>query len=191
MSVFGGEGQTQGQFQKSLNKVFLMYGGGFAAFVIVLAFLEQMGMPKEYIGYAFLAATVLLYGGIGVMSRTNDAAEYYVAGRRVPAIYNGMATGSDWMSAASFIGMAGTLYLTGYGGLAFILGWTGGYCLVALFLAPYLRKFGQFTIPDFLGARFGGTSDWRVCRYFGVLRLRGGPNFRCRFDHCTFDRLVI
>jgi cation/acetate symporter len=109
MSVFGGEGQTQGQFQQSLNKVFIFYGGGFAAFVIALAVLEQMGMPKEYIGYAFLAATVLLYGGIGVMSRTNDAAEYYVAGRRVPAIYNGMATGSDWMSAASFIGMAGTL----------------------------------------------------------------------------------
>ena len=110
MSVFDGVGQTQSQFQKSLNKVFLFYGGGFAAFVIVLAILEQMGMPKEYIGYAFLAATVLLYGGIGVISRTNDAAEYYVAGRRVPAIYNGMATGSDWMSAASFIGMAGTLY---------------------------------------------------------------------------------
>jgi len=92
-----------------------------------------------------------------VMSRTNDAAEYYVAGRRVPAIYNGMATGADWMSAASFIGMAGTLYLTGYSGLAFIMGWTGGYCLVALFLAPYLRKFGQFTIPDFLGARYDGN----------------------------------
>ena len=91
MSVFGGEGQTQGQFQKSLNRVFTFYIGGFAAFVIMLAILEQMGMPKEYIGYAFLAATVLLYGGIGVMSRTNDAAEYYVAGRRVPAIYNGMA----------------------------------------------------------------------------------------------------
>ena len=72
-------------------------------------------------------------------------------------MYNGMATGADWMSAASFIGMAGTLYLTGYGGLAFILGWTGGYCLVALFLAPYLRKFGQFTIPDFLGARYEGN----------------------------------
>ena len=100
---------------------------------------------------------MLLYAGIGVMSRTNDAAEYYVAGRRVPAMYNGMATGADWMSAASFIGMAGTLYLTGYGGLAFILGWTGGYCLVALFLAPYLRKFGQFTIPDFLGARYEGN----------------------------------
>jgi len=164
MSVFGAEGQTQGQFQQSLNKVFIFYGVGFAAFVIVLGVLEQMGMPKEYIGYAFLAATVLLYGGIGVMSRTNDAAEYYVAGRRVPAIYNGMATGSDWMSAASFIGMAGTLYLTGYGGLAFILGWTGGYCLVALFLAPYLRKFGQFTIPDFLGARYGGN----MARLIGV-----------------------
>jgi cation/acetate symporter len=68
-----------------------------------------------------------------------------------------MATGADWMSAASFIGMAGTLYLTGYSGLAFIMGWTGGYCLVALFLAPYLRKFGQFTIPDFLGERYGGN----------------------------------
>ncbi len=164
MSVFGGEGQSQGQFQQSLNKVFIFYGFGFAAFVIVLAVLEQMGMHKDYIGYAFLAATVLLYAGIGVMSRTNDAAEYYVAGRRVPAIYNGMATGSDWMSAASFIGMAGTLYLTGYGGLAFILGWTGGYCLVALFLAPYLRKFGQFTIPDFLGARYGGN----MARLIGV-----------------------
>ncbi len=164
MSIFGGVGQTQSQFQSSLNKIFLWYGGGFAAFVIVLAVLEQMGMPKEYIGYAFLAATVLLYGGIGVMSRTSDAAEYYVAGRRVPAMYNGMATGSDWMSAASFIGLAGTLYLTGYGGLAFIMGWTGGYCLVALFLAPYLRKFGQFTIPDFLGARYGGN----MARLIGV-----------------------
>jgi len=99
------------------------------------------------------------------MSRTNDAAEYYVAGRRVPAMYNGMATGADWMSAASFIGMAGTLYLTGYSGLAFIMGWTGGYCLVALFLAPYLRKFGQFTIPDFLGARYDGN----LPRFLGVV----------------------
>jgi cation/acetate symporter len=155
--MFGGENQSQSDFKKGLNKVYTWYTGGFVAFVIVLAILEQMGLPKAWIGYLFLAATVLLYAGIGVMSRTNDAAEYYVAGRRVPAMYNGMATGADWMSAASFIGMAGTLYLTGYGGLAFILGWTGGYCLVALFLAPYLRKFGQFTIPDFLGARYEGN----------------------------------
>jgi cation/acetate symporter len=157
MGMFGADNQSQGDFKKGLNKVYGWYTGGFVAFVLVLAVLEQMGLPKNWIGYLFLAATVLLYAGIGVMSRTNDAAEYYVAGRRVPAMYNGMATGADWMSAASFIGMAGTLYLTGYGGLAFILGWTGGYCLVALFLAPYLRKFGQFTIPDFLGARFEGN----------------------------------
>jgi len=113
----------------------------------------------------FLFATILLYAGIGFMSKTADVGEYYVAGRRVPALFNGMATGADWMSAASFIGMAGTLYLTGYDGLAFVMGWTGGYCLVALFLAPYLRKFGQFTIPDFLGARFGGN----IPRLIGVL----------------------
>ncbi len=155
--MFGNEKQSKSEFKQGLNKVYTWYTGGFVSFVILLAILEQMGMPKAWIGYSFLAATVLLYAGIGVMSRTNDAAEYYVAGRRVPAMYNGMATGADWMSAASFIGMAGTLYLTGYGGLAFILGWTGGYCLVALFLAPYLRKFGQFTIPDFLGARYEGN----------------------------------
>ncbi len=152
-------------FKQQLNKVYAWYTGGFVVFVIALAILEQMGLPRNWIGYIFLAATVLLYGGIGVMSRTNDAAEYYVAGRRVPALYNGMATGADWMSAASFIGMAGTLYLTGYGGLAFIMGWTGGYCLVALFLAPYLRKFGQFTIPDFLGARYDGN----LPRLLGIL----------------------
>ena len=157
MGMFGSTNQSQGDFKKGLNKVYTWYTGGFIAFVILIAILEQMGLSRNWIGYLFLAATVLLYAGIGVMSRTSDAAEYYVAGRRVPAMYNGMATGADWMSAASFIGMAGTLYLSGYGGLAFILGWTGGYCLVALFLAPYLRKFGQFTIPDFLGARYEGN----------------------------------
>ena len=157
-------GGTNADFKKALNKVYAWYTGGFIAFVIVIAIAEQMGMSRNMIGYLFLGATVLLYAGIGVMSRTTDAAEYYVAGRRVPAMYNGMATGADWMSAASFIGMAGTLYLTGYGGLAFIMGWTGGYCLVALFLAPYLRKFGQFTIPDFLGARYDGN----LPRFIGV-----------------------
>ena len=156
---------TNAAFKKSLNKVYTWYTGGFIVFVIALAIAEQMGLSRAWIGYIFLAATVLLYAGIGVMSRTNDAAEYYVAGRRVPALYNGMATGADWMSAASFIGMAGTLYLTGYSGLAFIMGWTGGYCLVALFLAPYLRKFGQFTIPDFLGERYDGN----IPRLLGII----------------------
>ncbi|MCX7659389.1 MAG: cation acetate symporter, partial [Caldimonas manganoxidans] len=103
-------------FKKQLNKVYGWYTGGFLIFIIVLGLLEQMGLPANWIGLIFLLATVALYAGIGIMSRTTDAAEYYVAGRRVPAIYNGMATGADWMSAASFIGMAGTLYLTGYGG---------------------------------------------------------------------------
>ncbi len=144
-------------FKSQLNRFYGRYTGGFIAFIIVIAALEQMGLPRSWIGFTFLLATVGLYAGIGIMSRTADATEYYVAGRRVPAFYNGMATGADWMSAASFIGMAGTVYLSGYGGLAFIMGWTGGYCLVALFLAPYLRKFGQFTIPDFLGARYEGN----------------------------------
>jgi len=156
-------------FKKQLNKVYGWYTGGFVAFVLILAVLEQMGLKREIIGLTFLAATVLLYAGIGFVSRTSDASEYYVAGRRVPAMYNGMATGSDWMSAASFIGMAGTLYLTGYSGLAFIMGWTGGYCLVAFLLAPYLRKFGQFTIPDFLGARYEGNLPRTIGVFAAIL----------------------
>jgi len=152
-------------FKKGLNKVYTWYTGGFLTFIILLAIAEQMGLSRQWIGMSFLAATVLLYAGIGFITRTTDADEYYVAGRRVPALYNGMATGADWMSAASFIGMAGTLYLSGYDGLAFIMGWTGGYCLVALFLAPYMRKFGQFTIPDFLGERYGG----HIPRFIGVV----------------------
>jgi cation/acetate symporter len=149
-------GESHRAYTRYLGRVYAWYTLGFMAFVAVLAVLETKGMPRQTIGYVFLAATILLYAAIGILCRTNDAADYYVAGRRVPAIFNGMATGADWMSAASFIGLAGTLYLNGYSGLAFILGWTGGYVLVALLLAPYLRKFGHFTVPDFLGARYGG-----------------------------------
>lgn len=145
------------RFFHSLSRYYGFYTGGFITFIILLAIAEQMGMPNAWIGYIFMIATLGLYTGIGILSRTADISEYYVAGRRVPAIFNGMASGADWMSAATFIGMAGTLYLSGYDGLAFVMGWTGGYVLVGLFLAPYLRKFGQFTIPDFLGARYGGN----------------------------------
>ncbi|MFA6487625.1 MAG: VC_2705 family sodium/solute symporter, partial [Sideroxydans sp.] len=161
--------QSQSQFFSQLKRYYSFYTGGFIAFVIIVAILEQMGVPNKILGYIFLAATVLLYAGIGFMSRTADVSEYYVAGRRVPALFNGMATGADWMSAASFIGMAGTLYLSGYDGLAFVLGWTGGYCLVALLLAPYLRKFGQFTIPDFLGARYGGNIPRSIGVFAAIL----------------------
>ena len=152
-------------FKTQLTKYYTWYTGGFLGFLVALAIAEQVGMSRTWIGYWFLFATVGLYAGIGIMSRTSDVSEYYVAGRRVPAFFNGMATGADWMSAASFIGMAGTLFLSGYDGLAFVMGWTGGYCLVALFLAPYLRKFGQFTIPDFLAERYGGN----IVRTIGVV----------------------
>ena len=115
--------------------------------------------------YLIVGITFSFYLFIAWRCRVRDTSGFYVAGRGVPAIANGMATGADWMSAASFISLAGTLYLTGYNGLAFIMGWTGGYCLVALLLAPYLRKFGQFTIPDFLGARYGGN----LPRLLGIL----------------------
>lgn len=166
--MFGTDNQTQAEFRRGLNKVYAWYTLGFILFVLAVAAMERMGLSRNGIGYLFLIATVLVYAGIGLMSRTNNAAEYYVAGRRVPAFYNGMATGADWMSAASFISMAGTLYLSGFGGLAFVMGWTGGYCLVAILLAPYLRKFGQFTIPDFLGARFDGDLP-RVVGAIGVI----------------------
>lgn len=150
-----------------LNKLYLLYTLAFVSLVAVLGVLEQMGMPRSWIGFVFLIATIGVYAAIGLVCRTTDATEYYVAGRSVPAVYNGMATGADWMSAASFIGMAGTLYISGYTGLAFVLGWTGGYVLVALLLAPYLRKFGQFTIPDFLGERYGG----HIPRLIGVVAV--------------------
>ncbi len=156
---------SQATFNRNLKKYYTFYTGGFILFLLALALAEQMGLSRAWIGYWFLFATIGLYAGIGWMTRTTDVAEYYVAGRRVPSFFNGMATGADWMSAASFIGMAGTLFLQGYDGLAWVMGWTGGFCLVALFLAPYLRKFGQFTIPDFLAERYGGN----IVRFMGVI----------------------
>ena len=135
-----------------LQRYYLLYTGGFLMFVGALAVLERHGMPPRWIGYSFLIFTISMYAVIGIMSRTSDVSEFYVAGRRVPAFFNGMATGADWMSAASFIGLAGTLYLSGYQGLAFVLGWTGGFVLGALLLAPHLRGFREFTVPDFLNA---------------------------------------
>ncbi|MCW5731513.1 MAG: cation acetate symporter [Alphaproteobacteria bacterium] len=154
-------------FINNLGKIYGLYTGAFVGVTIVLGIMEQLGVPNETIGILFVALTIGVYALIGYISRTAQVAEYYVAGRVVPAFYNGMATGSDWMSAASFISMAGSLYLLGYGGLGFVLGWTGGYVLVATLLAPYLRKFGQFTVPDFLGARYGG----HVPRVLGIIVL--------------------
>ncbi len=139
-----------------LNRRYAWFIVAFAVFTLAMAQAERSGLSRGWIGGAFLFATVTVYASIGFYCRTMNPNEYFLAGRRVPAFYNGVATAADWVSAASFIGTAGVLYLQGFSGLAFILGWTGGYCLLALLLVPYLRRFGQYTLPDFLGARYGG-----------------------------------
>ena len=133
-----------------------LFAVGFVVAVLVLGWLESRGLSERWIGYAFLFLTLLVFSLVGLFTRTSDIAEFFVAGRRVPAVYAGMSSGTDWLSAASFIGLAGALYQSGYQGLAFVIGWTGGYVLLGVLLAPYLRKFGQYTLPDFLAARYGG-----------------------------------
>ncbi len=151
--------QSQSVFRNRLARYYGYFTIGFIGFSILMLVLEVFaGLPTQLIGWVFLLLTMALYATIGILSRTKLLDEYYVAGRNVPAVFNGMATGADWMSAASFISMAGTLWLIGYDGLAYIMGWTGGYVLLALLFAPYLRKFGQYTIPDFVGARYGGNT---------------------------------
>jgi cation/acetate symporter len=163
-------------FIKNLGKMYGTYTGGFVAFIVLLAILEQLGTPNKILGYLFVFFTLAVYAVIGVMTRTAQVSEYYVAGRRVPAFYNGMATGADWMSAASFVGMAGTLFLLGYDGLAWVLGWTGGFVLVSILVGPYLRKFGAYTVPDFMAFRYGGN----LARFLGVVVL-----VCCSFTYVT------
>ncbi len=138
------------------HRLIAAYGGVLLVLIAALAVLEWAGVDRRVLGYVIVVPTVAIYAFIGIRAHTRSIQDYYVAGRSVPALYNGIASAADWMSAASFLGLAGTLYLGGYDGLAFVLGWTGGFVLVATLLAPYLRKFGQYTIPDFLGARYGG-----------------------------------
>lgn len=143
-------------YRRRLDRRFWLYAAGLLLFAALMGLAERAGVPRIWLGSAFLVGTVGVYATIGMISRTTDELEYYVAGRRIPSIYNGMATAADWMSTASFIGTAGVLYMQGFSALAYILGWTGGYCLIALLLAPYLRRFGEFTLVDFIGARYGG-----------------------------------
>ena len=147
----------KGKFIDNLPKVYGIYTGGFLGFIILMAIAEQAGMSAKMIGIFFVAFTVLIYALIGYLSRTLQVDAYYVAGRQVPTVFNGMATAADWMSGASFVAMAGGIYFKGYGYMALLVGWTGGYVLVASLLAPYLRKFGCYTVPDFIGTRYGGN----------------------------------
>ena len=154
-------------FVNNLPKIYGIYTGGFLGFIILMAIAEQMGMTSKTIGLCFVAFTVLIYALIGWLSRTVQVDAYYVAGRQVPTVFNGMATAADWMSGASFVAMAGGIYFGGYTYMAFLVGWTGGYILVSSLLAPYLRKFGCYTVPDFIGTRYGGS----LARFCAVIVL--------------------
>ncbi|KGE04922.1 sodium:solute symporter family protein [Pseudohaliea rubra] len=124
-------------------------------------------MDLQTLTYLVVGATFTLYIGIAIWTRAGSTKEFYVAGGGVHPVANGMATAADWMSAASFIGMAGLIAYMGYGGSVFLMGWTGGFVILAMLLAPYLRKYGKFTVPEFIGDRFYS----RTARAVAVLCL--------------------
>ena len=168
--------QIIGGYQWRLHRNVVLYVLLLFGLIGVMGWAEKQGLSRSLIGPIFLFSTVMIYALIGVTGRTSNAEEYYVAGRRVPAFYNGMATAADWMSAASFISLAGALYLQGFsgagsqaGGLAYVMGWTGGFCLVALLIAPHLRAMNLYTLPDFFSQRFGGRWPRLIAAWAAIL----------------------
>ncbi len=163
-------------YKRRLARILAMYVVGLCVVLGIMAWAERNGLSRQWLGPIFLFSTVMIYAAIGIYGRTTDAEEYYVAGRRIPPFYNGMAVAADWMSAASFISLAGGLYLQGFsgssaqpGGLAYVLGWTGGFCLVALLVAPYLRKLGLYTVPDYFSRRYGGRWPRLIAAFSAML----------------------
>lgn len=149
----------------ALRPIMIVIGGGLILVLAGIAF----AWSTTLVGWALIALTIAVYAAIGLRSRTTDLSEYYVASRRIPALFNGLAISADWMSAATVISLAGTLWLLGYEGLAYIIGWTGGYVLLVLLLAPYLRKFGQFTIPEFIGVRYASTTARMIAALIAII----------------------
>lgn len=159
-----------------LHRNVALYVVALLSLLALMAWAERQGLSRNLIGPIFLFATVMMYAMIGILGRTTEAQEYFVAGRRIPAMYNGMATAADWMSAASFISLSGALYLQGFsgagnqpGGLAYVMGWTGGFCLVGLLIAPRLREMRLYTLPDFFGVRYGGRWPRLLAAWAAVL----------------------
>lgn len=133
--------------------------------VMINSILLAESLPVQTWTYILVGITFTLYIGIAIWARAGSTKEFYVAGGGVSPLANGMATAADWMSAASFISMAGIISFAGYDGAVYLMGWTGGYVLLALLLAPYLRKFGKFTVPDFIGDRYYSNT----ARFVGVI----------------------
>lgn len=156
-------------------------------------------MSLEIWTYSIVGFTFVLYIGIAIWSRAGSTKEFYVAGGGINPIVNGMATAADWMSAASFLSMAGLISFMGYGGAQYLLGWTGGYVLLALLLAPYLRKFGKFTVPDFIGERYYSKNARLIaliCAIFVsftyvVGQMKGVGVAFARFLNVPFDTGVL
>ena len=130
-------------------------------------------MDLQTLTYIVVGASFALYIAIALLSRARTTGEFYVAGAHVHPLVNGMATAADWMSAASFISMAGLIAFRGYDGTVYLMGWTGGYVLLALLLAPYLRKFGKFTVPEFIGDRYDSQTARVVAVLCLIIRWRG------------------
>jgi len=150
-------------YKRRLHRTLACFVLGLAALLLAMGWAERQGLSRYWLGPIFMFLSVMAYAAIGIYGRTTDPEEYYVAGRRIPAMYNGMAAAADWMSAASFISLAGGLYLQGFagteaqaGGLAFVLGWSGGFCLLGLLIAPHLRRLNLYTVPDYFSVRYGG-----------------------------------
>ncbi len=161
-------------------------------------------MDLQTLTYLTIGLTFVLYIGIAIVSRASSTGDFYVAGKHVHPVANGMATAADWMSAASFISMAGLIGFLGYEGGMYLMGWTGGYVLLAMLLAPYLRKFGKFTVPEFIGDRYYS----QLARVVAVIclifisftyiagQMRGEPDChreryrRQRYGICHHARLV-
>ena len=156
-------------------------------------------MDAQFWTYTLVGITFSLYIGIAIWSRAKSTKEFYVAGGGIHPVLNGMATAADWMSAASFISMAGIISFLGYGGSQYLMGWTGGYVLLALCLAPYLRKFGKFTVPDFIGERYysqNARSIALICAIFVsftyvVGQMKGVGVAFSRFLEIPYDSGVI
>lgn len=148
----------RGSFIRKPGTACGVYTAGFVLFIVVMALLEQLGVGDRIIGVMFVVFTLVAYALIGFLSRTMQVQAYYVAGREVPDVYNGMATAAGWISGLAFVALAGGIYFGGYGALAYVVGWTGGFILVNALMAPYLRQFGCYTVPDFVGTRYGSNT---------------------------------
>jgi cation/acetate symporter len=145
-------------FRANLALVYGTYLVGLVAVLALLALLDRFGLPQTVTGLVFFLLAVAPFALIGIHCRTWNAEDYYVAGRRIPPVYTGIAVAADWLSAAPFLGLAGVLFALGHDGLAFVVGLCGGFVLIALLIVPSLRKLGAYTLPDFFAARYGAIA---------------------------------